>query len=681
MTVRVQQGGRTVASDLRSRLEGLEHLPIRAATARQVMSAATWAGLEAGAPSAETARKPDLCVLDPGWVIGAMTAGDRFDPLKLVAELPWWSSGHAAGARGEAFQRLWRHSVAVSAAARWLGREAGGLACEQLARAGLLHGLGIWAVAAIDPEWIVDWMAQQDVSARRDLEVSQLGMDLCDLGRWLAERWGCDPLVVDAVWLHDPSSTRLNCAAAEPQRLAIVQQAYRWANDTPWSLNPSSSQEGMPAEPRLRILVAEVQSRCGSLFAAADATTHEESMTRRSAQLTLRLAEALRTSESQGRLLQALADSRPSESAENWAKRVAIVWCGEPEVTAARVDWKPFLEATSRNDADEEAAAVEPPKAIEPQCPESRPPTLVIPLRAGGVVQAEIQLWCDRSRPSLADRLKTTPVLAAWEAWASLVAAQTLLERRLQAIVGAVRKQADDDDVRNRDHRLQALAQFAAGAGHELNNPLAVIVGRAQLLLGRSQDAETSRSLRIILSQAQRTHRILRDLIFVARPPEPRPRSCRPSEVLRGCLAGFQEECDARGVCLESDLEQTDIQTWADSDALGHLAESLIRNAIEATPNGGKVQIRSRALGNRYCWWFYDSGKGIGPTEGAHLFDPFYCGRQAGRGLGLGLPRAARIVALAGGSLRWSSSIGQGTMFQVQLPVVSPPEKVSTANA
>ena len=79
--------------------------------------------------------------------------------------------------------------------------------------------------------------------------------------------------------------------------------------------------------------------------------------------------------------------------------------------------------------------------------------------------------------------------------------------------------------------------------------------------------------------------------------------------------------------------------------------------------------------GNELRWWFCDSGKGIGPAEGAHLFDPFYCGRQAGRGLGLGLSRAARIVALAGGTLRWSSSIGQGTVFQVQLPLTGPPEQ------
>ncbi|MBV8555466.1 MAG: hypothetical protein JO116_07865, partial [Planctomycetaceae bacterium] len=56
------------------------------------------------------------------------------------------------------------------------------------------------------------------------------------------------------------------------------------------------------------------------------------------------------------------------------------------------------------------------------------------------------------------------------------------------------------------------------------------------------------------------------------------------------------------------------------------------------------------------------------------LFDPFYCGRQAGRGLGLGLPRAARFVSLAGGDLRWHSTPGQGTTFHLHLPLAAPPK-------
>src|SRR5262249_15765640 len=139
-------------------------------------------------------------------------------------------------------------------------------------------------------------------------------------------------------------------------------------------------------------------------------------------------------------------------------------------------------------------------------------------------------------------------------------------------------------------------------------------------------------------------------------------------------LRDFESDCTARGVRLLSDIDSTTPVIWADPDALAHLAEILLRNALQATPSGGTIHVRSSRQRNDVVWTVSDSGKGIAPSEAVHLFDPFFCGRQAGRGLGLGLPRAARIVDLAGGQLRWSSSPGRETTFQVHIPMASPPE-------
>jgi signal transduction histidine kinase len=255
---------------------------------------------------------------------------------------------------------------------------------------------------------------------------------------------------------------------------------------------------------------------------------------------------------------------------------------------------------------------------------------------------------------------------------------KAVLERRLGSVVGAVHQASETEDLRLAQRKLDALSEFAAGAGHELNNPLAVIVGRAQLLLSRSEDTETARSLRIMLNQAGRAHRILRDLMFVGRPPGRRLRTCRPSELLRDSVRDFQEECAARGIELSSEIDEAMPAAWTDPDALRHLSDILIRNAIQATPTGGKIQVGARLHHNEVLLWFSDSGRGLDPAEAAHLFDPFYCGRQAGRGLGLGLPRAARIVEMAGGRLGWTSNPGHGTVFQIHLPLPAPPEQVVT---
>ncbi len=92
------------------------------------------------------------------------------------------------------------------------------------------------------------------------------------------------------------------------------------------------------------------------------------------------------------------------------------------------------------------------------------------------------------------------------------------------------------------------------------------------------------------------------------------------------CLRGFQGEFDSRGIRLIDEVSESDASMVADPEALNHLAQILLRNAIQATPNGGKIEVRSSIRDAELIWSFSDSGKGVTPTEGAHLFDPFFCG-------------------------------------------------------
>ncbi len=226
---------------------------------------------------------------------------------------------------------------------------------------------------------------------------------------------------------------------------------------------------------------------------------------------------------------------------------------------------------------------------------------------------------------------------------------------------------------------LRSLGEFAGGAGHELNNPLAVILGRAQLLLGRTTDPEAQRSLRAIIGQAQRAHRILRDLMYVARPSAPRPRLCQPVELGRLVLRDLADEAEGRGVGLSFEAGDDAGPAWTDPEALRHLVEVLTRNAIEATPPGGTVHVATRRERGHWVWQFRDPGRGLGPEAVRHLLDPFYCGRAAGRGLGLGLPRVARYIDSLGGGLHWKANPEGGTTFLVAFPIVEPPGEATAA--
>ena len=202
-----------------------------------------------------------------------------------------------------------------------------------------MHGLGRWAVAAIDPQWLADWLAEPVVARRREIERRTLGTELTSLGRVLAERWGCDPLVVDAAWLHDGHDRALNGCASDPKRLALIQEAFAWAERTPWALDTPEPRDPHAADPRLRLLIAEVQVRCGSALVEPDATPYEERLSRSNARLRRQLSPAPGAPAFARSIPRCAGRSEPTESPETWAERAGLSWCGEPGVTAARVVW------------------------------------------------------------------------------------------------------------------------------------------------------------------------------------------------------------------------------------------------------------------------------------------------------------------------------------------------------
>ena len=686
--------------DLRRAIERLEATPMRPSTARQVLS--TFLDDESASPG-EPSTLPLSTSTDPAWALElSRVAGRPFDPLDTLARHRWWPASASTGPVAEALGRLWRHSAAVAFAARRLAREVGDPDPEAVARAGLLHALGLWALAAVVPEALVAWYESPDPASRRDLERRWLGVDACSLGRLQAARWGCEPLVVDAAWLHADLNADLNGCSDQPDRLALIQQAYASAAMTPWAPGAEAAREFGPIDPRVRILTAEVQARCGGPFVEIDASPREERLTRDNARLRLDQARRMAEQASKDRFLAALAESSTNETPDDWAERAGLAWCGEPGIAAARVVWAGSAKVEDTPPDPRPASIVLPlgeparpyafvhlwrvddrivqKSSLGPTPPHPNPPPQggrepklsPPPLwgRVGwGVASPNREPWND---PGTSDDPTSFPrpaILTLWDRWAREVAERARLGRRLDDVVSAHRGRVDREAPTRHRMMLDALAEFAAGAGHELNNPLAVIVGRAQLLMARDNDPEATRSLRAIIAQAQRAARILRDLMYVARPGEPRPRPCQPEEIVRACLRDLQGEAEVRGVRIVAEAREPGLRVWADPEPLRQLADILTRNAMEATPVGGLVQFTAGGDVRNLRWTVHDNGRGIGAAEGSHLFDPFYCGRQAGRGLGLGLPRAARIVEQAGGELKWQSVPGHGTTFHVTLPV------------
>lgn len=219
--------------------------------------------------------------------------------------------------------------------------------------------------------------------------------------------------------------------------------------------------------------------------------------------------------------------------------------------------------------------------------------------------------------------------------------------------------------------KLDALAEFAAGAGHEINNPLAVISGHAQLLLRQTVNPEHQRMLATIVAQAQRAHEMIADARLFARPPKPVFSPVNYHELLRTVITEWTPQARLRLIRLELRTEGESpgfFEALADRSQLLTALGAVVKNALEAAPENSDVVIRIKAGADDVVISVTDHGPGIDAAVRAHLFDPFFSGRQAGRGLGLGLSKAWRIVTLHGGRIDVESAVGKATTFRICLP-------------
>jgi len=226
--------------------------------------------------------------------------------------------------------------------------------------------------------------------------------------------------------------------------------------------------------------------------------------------------------------------------------------------------------------------------------------------------------------------------------------------------------------------KLDALKELAYGAGHEINNPLANISARAQTLLEDETDPERRRKLAAINTQAFRAHEMIADMMLFARPPKPKLERLDLVRLVTQLIA----ELAAAAADQETELllHATTGTALVDGDKtqLSVAIRALVVNALEAMVTGGRVEVsiraaaapaNSRAALETVQIAVSDNGPGITDETRRHIFDPFYSGREAGRGLGFGLSKCWRIAGLHGGTIEVASTPGSGATFTLALPI------------
>jgi signal transduction histidine kinase/CheY-like chemotaxis protein len=244
-------------------------------------------------------------------------------------------------------------------------------------------------------------------------------------------------------------------------------------------------------------------------------------------------------------------------------------------------------------------------------------------------------------------------------------------------IVGAIEMASDITDEQTiqqqlyQADKLAAVGQLVAGVAHELNNPLAAVVGNAELLLAApGADLAIARRVQVIREESIRASRIVQKLLTFARQHRTERRRLSMNEVVERSLDLMEYQLRAQDVRLVRELSANLPPVWGDFFQWQQVLFNLLSNAQQAmTPHGGGtliVRTSPGPLGVRIV--VEDSGPGIAPGHLNKIFDPFFTTKAVGQGTGLGLSICYGIVREHAGQIRADNVPGGGARFLIDLP-------------
>ena len=229
-----------------------------------------------------------------------------------------------------------------------------------------------------------------------------------------------------------------------------------------------------------------------------------------------------------------------------------------------------------------------------------------------------------------------------------------------------------------RDRRLAALGNLAAGVAHEIRNPLnALGMGLQRLVrewrLAPGEDqAEFTRFGGVLQGEVHRLNDIVERFLVLARPPRLTLTTCLVRDHLSDLVTLMREEATAKGVALETHLAVDGVTARLDCAQTRQALLNLVVNALQAMSQGGTLRVSAAAHDGTLEVTIGDTGPGIPPDQLDRIFEPYFTTKDGGTGLGL--PLAQRIIEAHGGWIRVDSQVGVGTTVHVRLPLAGPPE-------
>lgn len=623
------------------------------------------------------------------------------------------------------------HSLAVACCAGQLAELVLPPAQRQTAYlAGLLHDIGKCALDEVMPKSF-ERMVEEALAEQASLAVIEqkhLGLDHTVLGKRLAQKWFLPEPVATAIWLHHCDGPTLSADLPDVQFARIVALADRLVRraeigaggscDKPdgideiatlLSISPAQIEEILEALPGV---VQEKGLMLGLGTEDASITAGYYTMIQKTAADLAKDNRKLNASSGDNVQLTrqvALIEDFLKELDENCAaldiaEIFAVGWqkqtnCGltgvyvaanpnEPYVELAAVDRKGQVEIKSLTLPENLAAtpdifrrkesvvaAADGPRWISEQLSADFNPEMLYmaPLRMGDEVVAVLFFEVFSKSDDLLNSdyaLLSCRVAASAVMMALAGQKQQALAERFVHLMSTLRQTRTE---LARQQSLTGLAEMAAGAAHELNNPLAVISGRAQILLDEEEDKDKKKMLRQIRRRTDEIARIVEDLMTFAKPSDPDKRAVSLGELIEAAMSKTAKACKLESIEVVLDGVDEAGSVYVDAHHVTQALMAILTNAQHAyEEKSGPVWIACSVSQDTHTAVvsIRDEGCGMDAETLEKATQPFFSFRPAGRCRGMGLAHAQRLLMLNGGTLKLASTPDEGTTVTITLPKV-----------
>ena len=625
---------------------------------------------------------------------------------------------------------FWKHSLAVACcchlvAERWPGH----IDPEVAFVCGLLHDLGKIALDVCLPksyDRVVDHAQKRQVST---IEVEQelLGLDHTIAGKRLAQRWSLPGSLQECLWLHHHTPDMLPDSVTNPDLISIVTLSNTFVREqrlgflSYFSHDVSSReiarQMGMPIEhlDQVGAQLLDMINRRASLLGLDDMTPGQmfsEAVSQANqelAKLNDQLSRSNRLLASRSNYLEVVHEFNTAlkpahrlpdicKLGTSSAKRllrlpaVAVFTCSPQSRTlyvAVEDTFGQLAEVICIEDestlnwdtiSDQGGLILAPPATapIRERFGErlGAAPHWMLPIVKDGQVWGGVLFHASKGQANNWKRhTAELNIFTTALANALIQGHERFREERLNEGLALVNRQLKKAQVELLSARsLSMIGEMAAGAAHELNNPLAVIAGRADMMASVAENEKLKKDLGIIREQAKRASDIVNDLMAFAKPDPPEKQRINIAKLLKMLVDAWVEKSSLTNEQITLTISDEETHILADPRQVEGIFEELIKNAYEGcTPENANLSINclTDPTDEKVTVVLRDNGCGMSSEVLEKCKDPFFSYRVAGRGRGLGLSRAVRWCQVNGIKLRLESQPDQGTQVFLQFPPAS----------